>query len=84
MVWIVASGPIDIDIKHTNIYCFEISCATCMMSFSKLLSIIGKAIIPHTLPLINNKMSSTLRKVVEAFVQLVPSVVNHSDHMLTF
>ena len=45
---------------------------------------LGIEIMPHTLPSVYKLLLSMFRKLIEAFVQLVSSVVNHIDHMLPF
>ena len=45
---------------------------------------IGIAIIPHILPSVYSIMVSMLRKMIETFVKLVSSAVNHPDNLLPF
>ena len=51
-----------------------------------VLSMIGMAIMPNALPSESRILLSTLslKKVIESFVQLVYSPVNHSDQLITF
>ena len=84
MFWIFASGPIGFDIKYPYMYHSDRSCNIWIYSYSKVTSMVGIEIIPRAFPSVYRVMLSMLRKVVEAFVQLVSSVVNHPDHLLPF
>ena len=47
MLWIVASELINLDINYPYMYFFGRSCNTWIWSFTKVLSMLVMAIIPH-------------------------------------
>ena len=81
MIWAVASEPINFDFKYPYMYTKKYMN---IYTFSKVISITGISIMPHPLPSVYRILSSTLRKVIELFMQLVSSAINHPDHLLPF